>query len=348
MKLNKAHWKRLAKFAIWLVPLFALFNIAVLISAVQGPVGELLKQSPFLLVLAAFMALVPMTCEMIRLTIWSRFLGVPTRFSGAAYIISGTMIANMLTPSTTGSPAIKWGLMQTRNVPADKASTLLSVQVSEDVTVILSLLTICVTGVGAQRLTALLERPEIKGLSTGQAATILMVVAAIIAVIILVLFALHRSGRARFLATLRRRIRIGRKRVIRDWRQILRRGKAIAATTLTLAIIQWSVRFSVVTAIIIALDGRFQPLLYWGLQWLTVSFAALVPTPGGVGGAEAAFLVLYSPFMGGARLLAAMAAWRLLLYYWPALIAGISLYLVGALDRRRVKAICQTSETSSP
>jgi uncharacterized protein (TIRG00374 family) len=109
--------------------------------------------------------------------------------------------------------------------------------------------------------------------------------------------------------------------------------------TISLALVQWTVRFSVITVVIVALDGRFQPLLYWGLQWLTVSFAALVPTPGGVGGAEAAFLVLYSPFMGGARLLAAMAAWRLLLYYWPTLVAGIGLYVFRALDQRRQRLI---------
>jgi glycosyltransferase 2 family protein len=335
MTLRSVPWKKLASFAIWLVPLFAIFNIAVLISAVQGPVGDLLQQSPLLLVLATMMALVPMTCEMLRLRLWSRFLGVPTRFSGAAQIISGTMIANMLTPSSTGSPAIKWGLMQTRGVPADKASTLLSVQVSEDMTIIISLLTICIGGVGVQRIMTLIQRPELTGLSSGQIAMIGGGITAFIGIILVIVYALHRSGRAGFITKIRRRIRIGRKRVVRDWRQILRRGKGVAAMTISLAIVQWSVRFSVITLVILALDGRFQPLLYWGLQWLTVSFAALVPTPGGVGGAEAAFLVLYSPFLGGARLLAAMAAWRLLLYYWPALVAGISLYVFRGLDKRR-------------
>jgi glycosyltransferase 2 family protein len=323
-------WKRLASLAIWLVPLFAIINIGILISAMCGPVGGLLQQSPVLLLLAAVMALTPMTCEMLRLRLWSRFLGVPTRFSGAAQII-----ANMLTPSSTGSPAIKWGLMRARGVPADKASTLISVQVSEDGFVIVSLLTICISGVGVQRLAVLLQRPELQGLSTGQVAMILAGVGALAALVFAIFVYLKRSGRIGFVSRLRRRLRIGRKRVIRDWRQILRRGKAVAAMTLGLAVLQWTVRFSVITVVILALGGRFQPLLYWGLQWLTVTFAALVPTPGGVGGAEAAFLVLYSPFMGGARLLAAMAAWRLLLYYWPALVAGLGLYGFRAMDARR-------------
>jgi glycosyltransferase 2 family protein len=331
-------WKRLASLAIWLVPLFAIFNIGILISAMRGPVGGLLQQSPFLLVLAAMMALTPMTCEILRLRLWSRFLGVPTRFSGAAQIIGGTMIANMLTPSSTGSPAIKWGLMRARGVPADKASTLISVQVSEDGLVIVSLLTICISGVGVQRLAALLQRPELQGLSAGQVARILAGVGALAALVFAIFVYLKRSGRIGFVSRLRRRLRIGRKRVIRDWRQILRRGKGIAAMTISLAILQWTARFSVITVVILALGGRFQPLLYWGLQWLTVTFAALVPTPGGVGGAEAAFLVLYSPFMGGARLLAAMAAWRLLLYYWPALVAGLGLYVFRAMDARRARA----------
>ncbi len=335
MNLRAIPWKRLASFAIWLVPLFAIFNIAILITAMRGPVGQLLGQSPYLLLCAAFMALIPMTAEIMRLRIWSRFLGVPTRFSGAAQIIGGTMIANMLTPSSTGSPAIKWGLMRTRGVPGDKASTLLSLQVTEDAFVILSLLTICISGVGIQRLAALLQRPELQGLSSSQIIAILSGIAAFIVGLAIIVYGLRRSGRLGFVARFRRRIRIGRKRVIRDWRQILRRGKSVAAMTISLAFIQWTVRYSVITAVIVALDGRFQPLLYWGLQWLTMSLAALVPTPGGVGGAEAAFLALYSPFLGGARLLAAMAAWRLLLYYWPTMVAGFGLYVFRALDRRR-------------
>jgi glycosyltransferase 2 family protein len=332
-----APWRRLASLAIWLVPLFAIINISVLIAAMRGPVGGLLQQSPVLLLLAAVMALTPMTCEMLRLRLWSRFLSVPTQFSGAAQIIGGTMIANMLTPSSTGSPAIKWGLMRTRGVPADKASTLISVQVSEDGFVIVSLLTICISGVGVQRLAALVQRPELKGLSAGQVAMILGGVGALFAILFVLFFYLKRTGRIRFLSRLRRRLRIGRKRVVRDWRHILRRGKGIAAMTISLAILQWAARFSVITVVILALGGRFQPLLYWGLQWLTVTFAALVPTPGGVGGAEAAFLLLYSPFIGGSRLLAAMAAWRLLLYYWPALVAGLGLYFFRAMDVRRDK-----------
>jgi glycosyltransferase 2 family protein len=334
---KRLKWKRLASLAIWLVPLFAIFNITILISAMRGPVGGLMQQSPFLLVLAAAMALMPMTCEMLRLRLWSRFLGVPTRFSGAAQIIGGTMIANMLTPSSTGSPAIKWGLMRTRNVPADKASTLISVQVSEDGFVIVSLLALCVSGVGLQRLISLLHRPELQRLSSSKIGLIFGGIGAAVVMSCAIFYYLQRTGRIGFFIRARRRIRIGRLRVIRDWRQILRRGKGIAAMTISLAILQWTARFSVITVVIIAIGGRFQPLLYWGLQWLTVSFAALVPTPGGVGGAEAAFLVLYSPFMGGARLLAAMAAWRLLLYYWPALIAGIGLYVFRGLDARRDK-----------
>ncbi len=337
IKIRALPWKRLASLAIWLVPLFAIINIGILATAMRGPVGGLLQQSPFLLVLAATMALTPMTCEMLRLRLWSRFLGVPTRFSGAAQIIGGTMIANMLTPSSTGSPAIKWGLMRTRGIPADKASTLISVQVSEDGFVIVSLLLICISGVGVQRLADLLKRPELQGLSNGQIVMILAAIAALAISLLAIFVFLKRTGRIGFLTRLRRRIRIGRKRVLRDWRQILRRGKGVAAVTISLAILQWIARFSVITVVILALGGRFQPLLYWGLQWLTVTFAALVPTPGGVGGAEAAFLVLYSPFIGGSLLLAAMAAWRLLLYYWPTLVAGLGLYFFRAIDRRRAR-----------
>jgi uncharacterized protein (TIRG00374 family) len=49
----------------------------------------------------------------------------------------------------------------------------------------------------------------------------------------------------------------------------------------------------------------------------------MVPTPGGVGGTEAAFLLLYAPFIGPSRLAAVMVIWRLVLFYVPTGLAAL-------------------------
>lgn len=328
---------KVARYAIWIVPLVALIHIGILVSALGGKIGAVALQAPHYFALAAFIAIIPMSSDITRLTIWSRFLGVPTGFKGAMQIIGGTMVGNMMTPSSTGSPAIKWGLMQARKIPASKATTLISIQMTEDILAMSSLLTLCVFGVGGQRLAALIRSPEWQAMSWGDVAPYAAGLAGVIGALSLVFWLLRRSGRFPVLLQLRRRAKIGIKRIVRDWRKILKRGKRTALLTLSLAFIQWAARFSVVTAIILALGGAFQPLLYGGLQWLTISLAALVPTPGGVGGAEAAFLALYRPFLSGTALLAAMAAWRLLLYYWPVSLAATAIYITRLIERRQYR-----------
>ena len=65
------------------------------------------------------------------------------------------------------------------------------------------------------------------------------------------------------------------------------------------------------TALLIFAGGVMLPLLYWALQWLTFTFSTMVPTPGGVGGSEAAFLLLYAPFISPDTLGPVMVIWRL-------------------------------------
>jgi glycosyltransferase 2 family protein len=328
---------QLARYAVWILPLVAIGHLIILTSALRGQAGAVAAQAPLWFLAAAIIAIIPMTLEMTRLTIWSRFLGVPTGFSGAIQIIGGTMIGNMMTPSSTGSPAIKWGLMQGKKIPAARATTLISIQMTEDIFAMGSLLTLCVVGVGAQRLAALLNSPDWQGFDATKAAPYALGLCAVFMVAGLSLYLLRRSGRFPMLYQIRRRLKIAVTRILRDWRKIFRRGKRTAILTISLAFLQWTARFSVVTAIIMGLGGKFQPLLYGGLQWVTISLAALVPTPGGVGGAEAAFLALYRPFLGGSALLAAMAAWRLLLYYWPVSLAALGIYVTKWHRRHLVK-----------
>ena len=101
-----------------------------------------------------------------------------------------------------------------------------------------------------------------------------------------------------------------------------------------LTTIQWSARYSVATAVIAFLGAPVRPLLYWVLQWATFTLMNAVPTPGAAGGAEAAFLVLYSPFIPPGTLGLATAGWRaLVIFYLPLSAAAVVFLLLGLRDR---------------
>jgi len=55
----------------------------------------------------------------------------------------------------------------------------------------------------------------------------------------------------------------------------------------------------------------------------------------GAGGAEAAFLLLFAPFVAGSILVAAMSAWRLIFFYLPLTGAALVFFLLYRSARLR-------------
>ena len=111
-----------------------------------------------------------------------------------------------------------------------------------------------------------------------------------------------------------------------DWREMLRAGKFIALINTLLAALQWIARFSIATLVIGAAGGAMQPALHWLLQWMVQTLGSIVPTPGGAGGVEAAFLVFFTPFVGSADLVPVMTIWRLMFFYFPLTIAALLMF----------------------
>jgi uncharacterized membrane protein YbhN (UPF0104 family) len=123
--------------------------------------------------------------------------------------------------------------------------------------------------------------------------------------------------------------------VVRDWLGVLRRGKGVALVSLMLSIAQWLARFSMAGIVLAAFGQAWHPALYWLLQYLVQSVSSVVPTPGGAGGAEAAFLLLYAPFVASGVLVAAMSAWRLIFFYLPLASAALVFFLLHRAARQR-------------
>ena len=100
-----------------------------------------------------------------------------------------------------------------------------------------------------------------------------------------------------FLARTRRRLRNGWRDARGVFLLIARRGKARFALSLSLTAVQWSARYSVISALVAFLGAPMQPVLFWLLQWVVFTLMSFIPTPGAAGGAEAAFYFIYAPFL---------------------------------------------------
>ncbi len=349
-------WHRLPRrtitIALSVLPMVALANVAVLVWSLSGVdiAGRLV--APGLLVLAAAIAFVPMVANSLRFALWSRFLGVGLGLSGGLKVVSGTMVANSITPSAAGGVPIKVLFLIGEGVSPRRAATMISLQTAEDVAVMSAMVAACVALSGFQlfdfvaRQPGLLARIEADLALAGWISLALVVVLAALAAAL---------GQGLLGDGLRARaVRMGGQvgsfmgHVVSDWLGVLRRGKGYALVSLVLSISQWTARFSMAGIVLAAFGQPWRPALYWLLQYLVQSISSVVPTPGGAGGAEAGFLLLFAPFVAAGVLVAAMSAWRLIFFYLPLTGAALVFFLLHRSGRRRSRAMAALAAQPQP
>jgi hypothetical protein len=340
-----APWQRLPRrtltIALSVLPLVALANVAVLVWSLGGIdlAGRLV--APGLLLVAAGLAFVPMLANSLRFALWSRFLGLGLGFRGGLKVVTGTMVTNSITPSAAGGMPIKMLFLLGEGIPARRAATLISLQTAEDTLVMTSLAALCLTFSGFQLVDFVARQAGLVN-EIGTDLAILAAVAGGVLVVLAGLVGALAAGllghalRARAAALLARARDFG-GHVVNDWLGVLRRGKGMALANLALALAQWLARFSMAGIVLAAFGQEWHPALYWLLQYLVQSISSVVPTPGGAGGAEAGFLLLFAPFVAAGVLMAAMSTWRLIFFYLPLAGAALVFFLLQRAGRRRAR-----------
>lgn len=341
--------RRTVSLALWLLPIVALVNVGVLVWSL-GTI-DLVERlvAPHLLALAGVLVFVPMLANALRLAIASRFLGIGLRFGGSLRVITGTILANSVTPSAMGGMPIKALFLIGEGVEARRAVSLISFQAAEDALCLFGLAALTATLTGFALTDFLAADQDAAGRGAQSLRIAAMIVGGACAVAV-VTGGLLRAGllglRLRAtLAGLLRRLRLSLAMVARDWGVLLRRGKAVALLNLAIASVQWSVRFSIAGLVLKAFGTAWQPALFWLLQYLVQSISSAVPSPGGVGGAEAGFLLLFAPFVEPAVLLPSMSMWRLLFFYLPLIGAAVIFF---ALRRQRGRSAPPPPGASMP
>lgn len=333
--------RRAIRIALWALPLAVLANIAFFLWTLDGrPLSEIAVR-PSLILVAIGLAFLPWLTNIIRLAIWCRFLGIPMSLKANARVMLGTVLGNAITPTATGSTVIKWGFLVNEGVPSDRATTIVTVQTAEDTVVIFATMGIAMTIATMVELPAAFRSFDWMTGTLDSTLFALGLVAGFVALVCVLAGGARRgwfgSRAADWARGALARLGEGFANVRRDWGLILRSGKSVVAVSMALAVLQWIARYSVATAVIGFAGATMLPLLFLGLQWLVFTFSTVVPTPGGMGGTEAAFLLLYAPFVPADRLGPVMVIWRLVLFYGPvALAALLFLGLRGRADARPV------------
>lgn len=282
------------------------------------------------LYLAIVLALVPWFTNSLRLLIWIRFIGGRMRFRDTFRITLGGELAASVVPTSSGVEVFRWGMMVQAGITQGQAASIITLGYLEDFLFFGTAIPAAIVVSGAWRL------PLIRALGAemrGKA----VVVALVAALILFLVWAAWKAvmiGRLgerpqrrglRWTAKVRRRMR----KTWQDYREVqrlvLRRGKGRFVLTFLITAVQWTSRYSVVTALayFLAPERQVDPVLFFLLQWVIFTAMNFVPTPGASGGAEAAFVLVYSALLPGRVIGIATAGWRLLTFYFQLTLGSI-------------------------
>jgi uncharacterized protein (TIRG00374 family) len=334
---------RLFRSALVLVPLGVLANLWWTWYATDHSVfvhlGRLPRQYLFL---ALALGLAPWVTNATRMWLWTRFMGLPLRWRDTLGVTLGGELASSVVPTSSGTEVMRWGILVQRGVPQGKAISIVTLGWLEDSLFFVLAIPVAVVVSRAW------ELPVLRAVGRQARGKVTLILVAAVAA----LFALRLLWGAVLIGTLgegtRRRALRGTARVRRrlgrtlaDVREVRRlvvaRGKRTFLLTWLLTAVQWSCRYSVVTALacFLAPEARVDPVLFFLLQWVVFTALNFVPTPGASGGAEAAFVLVYSALLPASVIGIATAGWRFLTFYVQLALGSVIFASLNLADARR-------------
>jgi uncharacterized protein (TIRG00374 family) len=331
---------RVFRWSMLLVPFGVAGNLALTWYGTDRGVLASLDELPRrYLMIAVVLALVPWVTNALRIWLWDRLISRKLTFREALRITVGAEMASSVFPTSSGGEVFRWGMLVQRGITPGQAASIVSLGYLEDLVFFATALPTAVV------LSRAWEIPVLQRTAAELRSNALAVVLAALIVLLSLRMLLDLALLGRFGVRVRRRgLRtVGRTRTRlrktgRDFRDAFRlvraRGKLRFCAALAVTAVQWTCRYSVVTAIAYFLGVPVDPVLFFLLQWVIFTVMMFVPTPGASGGAEAAFLLVYSALLPARVLGVATAGWRFLTFYLQLAVGSALFAVLNALDAR--------------
>jgi glycosyltransferase 2 family protein len=313
---------RVFRFALLLLPLGVLGNIAYTLLATDAAMLGSLRELPRGYLFAALLlTLTPWLTGTLRLLVWSRFLGHRIAVRDVFRMTLVVDLGAAVSPTAIGGEAFRWGMLMQRGVRPGTAATLALLPKLEDAVFFAVAVPVTIVWTAAWRLPVVASTTRVVSQNT------LIVMAAGLVLAVLARLLWTTTGQR-----LRARIRVTLRDARTAFALVVAGGKARFALTLCFTAAHWLARYSVVAALALFLGVPFDPVLFWLLQWVVFTLMSFVPTPGATGGAELAFTAVYATLLPSGVIGVATAAWRMFTFYVPVALAA----LVFALTARPV------------
>lgn len=321
---------------IVILSLGLLISVAYSAFTVDSSALSAFSHFPFLCILAlAGMVILPWLADTFRVQIWLRFLDKRERFADVFRMTLATEMASAMSPAAIGGSGAKLGWMISRGIAPGVASSIMALNALEDTVFFILALPIALffspaadDGVVHKILQTMQQRDWVNSRSIA----IFMVVAA-------VLYLAGRSALKLLPPAFKARVngwsgkfrqQVGLAK--QTFRFMIAQGRWRFFVTVFLSGVHWACRFSMLTVLLMGLHHYVDPFNFFASQWLVFMLMKLVPSPGGTGGAELAFLFFYRSLLPEDLLGLLVGAWRVLTFTLP---VGLATLLFLALVRLR-------------
>lgn len=310
--------KKCFRWALFIIPVAIIANILFSLYTTDKNVWEILRTIPYTyLLVAILLGLVPWLTSTLRVLLWTRFLGKKIPLFEIFKIVIGTQIGSAISPTAIGGGYVKLGMLIQKGLSPGAAASLMTLGSVEDAiffAIALPVALFFASDINLSFLNTSVDKIVDQGL--------ISIICLILIIGMVTLLFKFRKTRIVQSFAVKKPVRFffqQLKRLYSDfvfvYTLIGQKGKTRFFITLSLAAVQWTCRYSVITVLLACFDVPIHPVEFFIFQWMVFTLATFIPTPGGAVGAEAAFFLIYSGFIPREIIGIATLGWRFLTYY---------------------------------
>ncbi|MBI1227350.1 MAG: flippase-like domain-containing protein [Bacteroidetes bacterium] len=269
--------------------------------------------------IAMTLALLPWLFHSLRLAVWSRFFGVKIARKNLLKIAIATDLGGAVAPTALGGAPLKLALLLQHGFSPGQATTLTLWGNIEDILFYVFAIPLSLI------LTKNWENPLFSNLHNFliENKNIAIILSFSLIIILLIINRLFKKKHG--LEGIYRRLKTTLLECKAAFQLILSKGQKSFFQSFLFLVAQWLTRFCILLAVVklLGLEADFYKLLL--VQWMVFVAILITPTPGGTGGAEAGFLLVFASSLPIGTAGVVMAVWRLLTYYFIMIIGALIL-----------------------
>ena len=283
------------------------------------------------LITISILAMLPWAFHAMRMMLWTRFIHHPLSFKDCISVIVANDLGSALTPTVVGGGPVKFAMLKRKGLDATKSSFIVLLSGTEDAIFYL-IGGILATYYVGDTLVNIFEN------IIGNTSSLSVVIILISALVLLRLFKVKWWIPLFNLLPISIRLRLGNwssilakalREISANFVEVFKRGKLRFVLSLSLLIMQWLSKFSILMVLLTALGvniSYFDILIHQWIIWMSMLF---IPTPGASGGAEAAFLLMFKNTLSGEAITLIVSTWRFFTYYFIVILSIILFQLIG-------------------